>query len=112
MITARNKLYPSIKAKGYFPRPYSPHSEYGILKVFTSTDSHYSIDKATQLLGLGLDNIVRVPTDAYGRMDTNELGNSYFILYKYICTFIYLFIIVILNNKKNIHVYFTLFYFK
>ncbi|CAO3623252.1 unnamed protein product [Cunninghamella blakesleeana] len=73
MITARNKLFPTIKTKGYFPRPYAPQSEYGILKVFTSTDSHYSIDKASQLLGIGLDNIVRVPTDDYGRMDTNEL---------------------------------------
>ncbi|KAI9299802.1 pyridoxal phosphate-dependent transferase, partial [Cunninghamella echinulata] len=73
MITARNKLFPSIKTKGYFPRPYAPQSDYGILKVFTSTDSHYSIDKATQLLGLGLDNIVKVPTGNDGRMDVDAL---------------------------------------
>ncbi|KAI8328906.1 pyridoxal phosphate-dependent transferase [Chlamydoabsidia padenii] len=73
MTTARNKLYPSIKTKGYLPRPCDPNSEYGILKVFTSSHSHYSIDQAAQVLGLGLDNVVKVPTDDEGRMCVSEL---------------------------------------
>lgn len=74
MVTARNKLYPSIKSNGYFPRPYCPDSTYGKLVVFTSLHSHYSIDKAAQVLGLGTDNIVKVPVDAIGRMDVKALG--------------------------------------
>ncbi|CAO3592690.1 unnamed protein product [Absidia cylindrospora] len=73
MVTARNKLYPTIKSKGYLPRPCDTNSEYGVLKVFTSTHSHYSIDQAAQVLGLGLDNVVKVPTDEYGRMCVDEL---------------------------------------
>lgn len=61
MVTARNKLFPMIKAEGYFPRPYCPSSEYGKLMVFTSQHSHYSIDKSAQVLGLGTNNIVKVP---------------------------------------------------
>ncbi|KAI8063779.1 pyridoxal phosphate-dependent transferase [Gongronella butleri] len=73
MVTARNKLFPSIKTDGYFPRPMNPDAPYGILTVFTSTHSHYSIDKAAQVLGIGLNHIVKVPTDAVGRMDVQEL---------------------------------------
>ncbi|CEJ04597.1 hypothetical protein G6F70_007736 [Rhizopus microsporus] len=73
MITARNKLFPSIKTEGYFPRPFHPQSKYGKLKVFTSIHSHYSIDKAVQVLGLGLDNIVKVPVDHEGRMQVDVL---------------------------------------
>ncbi|KAI8093458.1 pyridoxal phosphate-dependent transferase [Halteromyces radiatus] len=73
MVTARNRLYPSIKTKGYLPRPYVPNAEYGVLKVFTSTDSHYSIEKAAQVLGLGMESVIKVPTDEYGRMRMDEL---------------------------------------
>lgn len=74
MITARNKMFPTIKTKGYFPRPLNPSANYGKLKVFTSTHSHYSIDKAAQALGLGLENVIKVPVDGMGRMRVDELG--------------------------------------
>lgn len=74
MVTARNRMFPSIKKSGYFPRPMNPAAEYGKLKVFTSTHSHYSIDKAAMVLGLGSENIVKVPADAHGRMLVPELG--------------------------------------
>ncbi|KAI9276131.1 pyridoxal phosphate-dependent transferase [Sporodiniella umbellata] len=72
MTTARNRLFPSIKKEGYFPRPF-PNASYGKLKVFTSIDSHYSIDKAVLILGLGLDSIVKVPVDREGRMQAEAL---------------------------------------
>ncbi|KAG0166952.1 hypothetical protein DFQ30_006542 [Apophysomyces sp. BC1015] len=73
MVTARNKLYPSIKTAGYFPKPFNPKAGYGILKVFTSTHSHYSIEKAALVLGLGTENVVKVPVDDQGRMLSDEL---------------------------------------
>lgn len=74
MITARNMMFPTIKRKGYFPRPLNPSANYGKLKIFTSTHSHYSIDKAAQALGLGLENVIKVPVDDVGRMRVDELG--------------------------------------
>jgi glutamate/tyrosine decarboxylase-like PLP-dependent enzyme len=59
------------------PRPYNADADYGVLKLFTSSHSHYSIDQAAQVLGLGLDNVVKVPTDDEGRMLISELGGYY-----------------------------------
>ncbi|KAI8967026.1 pyridoxal phosphate-dependent transferase [Mycotypha africana] len=73
IVTARNTLYPSIKKEGYLPRPFNPTADYGKLKIFTSSHSHYSIDKGAQLMGLGADNIVKVPVDNNGRMRVDEL---------------------------------------
>jgi glutamate decarboxylase len=74
MVTARNTLFPSIKDTGYLPRPFNPSAEYGKLKIFTSQHSHYSIDKAAQVMGLGVDNIVKVPIDQDGKMQIAALG--------------------------------------
>jgi glutamate decarboxylase len=74
MVTARNTLYPSIKDTGYMPRPFNPAAEYGKLKIFTSKHSHYSIDKSAQVMGLGVDNIVKVPVDEDGKMQVSALG--------------------------------------
>jgi glutamate decarboxylase len=52
----------------------NPQANYGKLKVFTSLHSHYSIDKSAQLMGLGTDNIIKVPVDDTGRMQVQELG--------------------------------------
>ncbi|KAI9484956.1 pyridoxal phosphate-dependent transferase [Zychaea mexicana] len=73
MVTARNKLYPSIKTTGYIPRPFNPSADYGKLKVFTSAHCHYSIDKAALVLGLGTDSIVKVPTDEKCKMRVDAL---------------------------------------
>ncbi|RCI04492.1 hypothetical protein CU098_012072 [Rhizopus stolonifer] len=69
MTTARNRLFPSIKTEGYYPYL----SDYGKLKVYTSLHSHYSIDKAAQILGLGLNNVVKIPVDNTGKMIAEEL---------------------------------------
>ncbi|KAI8367835.1 pyridoxal phosphate-dependent transferase [Choanephora cucurbitarum] len=73
LVTARNKLFPTIKTEGYFPRPMNPSAKYGKLKIFTSLHSHYSIDKAAQVMGLGTDNIIKVPVDDIGRMQIDQL---------------------------------------
>jgi sulfinoalanine decarboxylase/sulfinoalanine decarboxylase/aspartate 1-decarboxylase len=38
------------------------------LRVYTSADSHYSVRKAAALLGIGRDNVIRIPVDDRGRM--------------------------------------------
>ncbi|EPQ25845.1 uncharacterized protein PFL1_06520 [Pseudozyma flocculosa PF-1] len=42
--------------------------------IFTSDQSHYSLDKAAISAGLGLSSIVKVPCDETGRMDPEALS--------------------------------------
>ncbi|MBL8216497.1 MAG: aminotransferase class I/II-fold pyridoxal phosphate-dependent enzyme [Bryobacterales bacterium] len=43
------------------------------LRIYASTEVHFSIVKGARLLGIGSDNVVLVPTDAAFRMDVAEL---------------------------------------
>jgi hypothetical protein len=43
------------------------------MRAYVSADAHYSFKKGHQLLGMGDDNIIKVPTDARGRMDCAAL---------------------------------------
>ena len=44
-------------------------------RVYTSTEGHFSLDKAMDMLGFGQENLVRIPTDKYGAIKTDELLN-------------------------------------
>jgi len=46
------------------------------IAVFVSERGHYSFGKAADLLGLGRDNLVKVPTDARNRIDLKELRGA------------------------------------
>ena len=46
------------------------------LVIFTSEDSHYSVLKAANWMGIGTDNVVKVKTDPAGRMMPNELRKA------------------------------------
>src|SRR6266567_5017039 len=46
------------------------------LRVYTSSETHTWIHKATDMFGLGTDSIRWIPTDAQLRMDTAALRNS------------------------------------
>lgn len=46
------------------------------LKIFTSQVSHFSIQKAAAILGLGYDSVVSVPCDEYFRMDVAALNQA------------------------------------
>ncbi|KAJ1958745.1 Glutamate decarboxylase 2 [Linderina pennispora] len=67
LMTARNQRFCELKTGGFAAlagvRPV----------VFTSHHGHYSIDKAAVAAGIGLDNVIKVPTDASGRMDPQAL---------------------------------------
>lgn len=46
------------------------------LRIFTSTDGHFSVQKAARLLGLGDDAVIGVPLDADRRMDPVALARA------------------------------------
>ncbi|KAJ1933453.1 Glutamate decarboxylase 2 [Linderina macrospora] len=66
-MTARNRRFPELKTGGF-------GALVGVRPVvFTSSHGHYSIDKAAVAAGIGLDNVIKVPTDECGRMDAKAL---------------------------------------
>lgn len=52
-----------------------PH-DFRKLRIFTSELSHFSVQKAAAILGLGYEAVVAVPSDRYFRMDTTALRNE------------------------------------
>lgn len=46
------------------------------LRIVTSTDAHFSVQKAARLLGLGADAVLTVATDGDRRMDVGALGRA------------------------------------
>lgn len=65
MVLARYHALPNVKKTGCF----------GLkrLVAFTSEDSHYSMKKAVNWLGIGTDNLVAVKVDENGCMDVDDL---------------------------------------
>jgi len=61
--TARYYHYPEIKESG----------NNNNLVVLTSDQAHYSIDKACMLLGIGLNNLIKISTNTDGIIIINEL---------------------------------------
>ncbi|XP_064541149.1 cysteine sulfinic acid decarboxylase [Drosophila montana] len=68
LVLARFKRHPTIKSTGMFGlRP---------LVIFTSEDSHYSLQKAAHWLGIGADNCIAVRTNAKGQMSLDDLEDK------------------------------------
>jgi len=44
------------------------------LRIYTSDQAHSSAEKAAIALGLGEENVIRIPSDDHFRMDVNSLG--------------------------------------
>jgi glutamate/tyrosine decarboxylase-like PLP-dependent enzyme len=65
VLSARNTLDPNIKITGLRQQ----HD----LVLFISDQAHYSFISAANVLGLGVQNIIRVKTDQLGRMDSEAL---------------------------------------
>jgi len=65
MMAARNLHNDSIKQSGLFGRQK--------LFAFVSADSHYSMDKAVNILGIGTDQLIKIPVDRYGAMEPEAL---------------------------------------
>lgn len=68
MMTARNLVCDHMKSTGLFGREK--------LFAFVSENAHYSLDKAVNILGIGLDQLVKIPVDQSGRMDLKVLAEK------------------------------------
>jgi len=68
MMLARHNAFPDIKRTGLSGAP--------TLVALTSEESHYSIVKGANWLGMGVDNVVKVLTDSGGRMIPEELDKA------------------------------------
>ncbi len=65
MMAARNHSNNSVKQSGLFGQQK--------LFAFVSADAHYSMDKAANILGIGTDQLIKVPLDPYGAMQPKAL---------------------------------------
>ena len=52
------------------------------LVIITSDQAHYSIEKGCALLGIGLDNLIKIETDNKGKMLIDQLENTIEIIKK------------------------------
>ena len=64
---ARTRMFPDAKHSG------NPAKD---LCIFVSKEAHYSFQKAVSLLGLGLNNLIKVDSTDQGEMDSNDLENK------------------------------------
>ncbi len=64
MLMARDAACPEMRNEGASTRR---------MRVYTSTESHYSVRKAAGVAGIGRNNVVEIPADARGRMLPREL---------------------------------------
>jgi len=67
MIVARNEANPKILDRGFDGRVY---------RIYTSDQSHYSIPKNANFIGIGRDNVCKIESDATGRMRPNRLKHQ------------------------------------
>lgn len=65
MNLARYQMFPEVKSQGLWKLPR--------LTVFTSSQSHYSVQKGAAFLGLGTDNVIVVKVDDGGHMIPEDL---------------------------------------
>ena len=63
LLLARNRCFPQVKKQG----------NQQAVAVFCSQEAHYSILKASNILGLGEDAVYKVPCDQRGRMSMSHL---------------------------------------
>lgn len=82
MMSARNLVSEHMKSTGLFGGQE--------LFAFVSENAHYSMDKAVNILGIGLDHLVKIPVTENGEMNINSLeeeiikvielgGNPFFV---------------------------------
>lgn len=77
MLVARNKAFPpdgrfpGIKEAGV----YEAYRHYNCKKavILVSTRGHYSISKAATILGIGEDNVIKIPVDLANKIDLDKL---------------------------------------
>ncbi|XP_040583146.1 acidic amino acid decarboxylase GADL1 [Lepeophtheirus salmonis] len=68
MALARYKMFPKFKTEGMYGS--AP------LVIYTSDEAHYSVVKSANWMGIGTNNVVKVPTDDKGSMILQDLENA------------------------------------
>ncbi|NLU69092.1 aspartate aminotransferase family protein [Streptomyces sp. HNM0574] len=63
-------------AGGETPQPESRHALRSRLRILTSACSHFSVEKAARMLGLGSEAVISVPVDSERRMQTVALARE------------------------------------
>ncbi len=71
LAAARERAVGDVRRRGIVGREDVPR-----LRVYASDQAHSSVDKAMVMLGLGEENVVRVPTDDDFRMDVAALRSA------------------------------------
>ncbi|MEJ7811454.1 MAG: pyridoxal-dependent decarboxylase [Gemmatimonadaceae bacterium] len=71
LAAAREVAGSAVRARGVAGRADMPP-----FRVYASEQAHSSVEKAMVVLGLGEDNVVRVPTDAAFRLDVRALRDA------------------------------------
>lgn len=66
MLMARDAICPNVKTKGVNQR----------MRVYTSIESHYSISKNASFAGVGRENVVKINSDKFGKMDMADLSSK------------------------------------
>ncbi len=70
LAAAREETAPSTRKLGLFNR------DLPRFRIYTSDEAHSAAEKAAIILGIGEENVRRVPTDANFRMDVNALHET------------------------------------
>lgn len=68
MFSARNQLLPEVRTEGYDNK--------SKLTVLINEQAHYSFETAANLLGLGANNVIKVKSDAEGRLIPEALESE------------------------------------
>jgi aromatic-L-amino-acid/L-tryptophan decarboxylase len=71
LAMAREKLNLGVRERGMSGRTDLP-----LLRVYCSEQTHSSIDKAALLLGLGIESLVKIPTNERFEMDAEKLRKA------------------------------------
>jgi aromatic-L-amino-acid/L-tryptophan decarboxylase len=71
LIAARESAVPTARSGGIAGRPDVPR-----LRVYTSEQANFSIDKAMIAIGLGLESLRKIPVDHEFRMRVDELRQA------------------------------------
>jgi aromatic-L-amino-acid/L-tryptophan decarboxylase len=70
LAVAREEAVPATRKLGLTDR------DLPRLRIYTSDQAHSSAEKAAIALGLGEENVIRIPSDDQFRIDVNSLGQS------------------------------------
>lgn len=68
MMAARNMTNSAVKKAGLFGQQE--------LFAFVGANAHYSMDKAANILGIGIDHLIKVPHNVRGEMKMDELERA------------------------------------